>query len=353
MGEEDKDDVRAEVLEHVQQEDSQPHESGVDQNTVLSNATTTFPVPVNNPTYCSYDWEILQSIKCEHKLPENMHEDSTDSQKGRSIVSGLQSVKGEEQLQELNEQQAILPSVNMDLASTWTSDVNELIAVKPEKNVDIGEYDRNSVEMRHWVVCPLGVLEEVKAEDALGVSEILPVQDGSHSVDQKQYNNSTKHAKMKCRSQLKLHEGTHTGVKPFTCETCGKSFIKPGALKKHERTHTDVRPYACDSCGKCFKRSYALIEHERIHSGVKPYTCDTCGKSFAQSSALKPHKRTHTGVRPYVCDSCGKSFKRSYALTEHERTHSGVKPYTCETCGNSFARSSALKLHERCGNIHL
>ena len=67
--------------------------------------------------------------------------------------------------------------------------------MKRENNVHLGEYDRNSVETRHWVVCPLGVLEEVKAEHTLDVSEILPVEDGSHNVDQKQDDNSTKHAK--------------------------------------------------------------------------------------------------------------------------------------------------------------
>ena len=163
MEEEDKDDVHAEVFLQVPQEDYQPTESGVNQDTV-SNATTTFPVPVDNPNYCSYDWNVLQNIKYEHKLSENMREDSTDSEQGHSILSDLQSVKCEEQPEELNEQQAILPPVNTDLASARACDVNELTAVKRENNVDIGEYDRNSVEMRHWIVCPLGVLEEVKAE---------------------------------------------------------------------------------------------------------------------------------------------------------------------------------------------
>ena len=115
MEEEDQDNVHAEVFLQFPQEDSQPTKSGVNQDTVLYNATTTSPVPAYNPRYCSYDGNILQNIKSEHKLPENMHE---DSQTGRSIVSVLQSVKCEERLQELNEQEAIHQSVNTDLAST-------------------------------------------------------------------------------------------------------------------------------------------------------------------------------------------------------------------------------------------
>ena len=261
MEEENQDNVHAEGFLQVPQEDSQPTKSGVNQDTVLSNVTTTFPVAAANPNYCSYDWNILQNIKREHKLPENMCKYNTDSQnlKGRSIVSGLQSVTFDERLQELNEQEAILPSMSTDVASTWACDMNELTAVKPEKNVDLDEYDKYSVETRHWAVCPLGVLEEVKAEHTLDVSDTLPVEDGSRTVDQKQYCSSEKHAIIKCRIQVKLHEGTHASVKPFTCDTCGKYCITSSSLKVHERTHSGVKPYTCNSCGKSF--SFCMKEH--------------------------------------------------------------------------------------------
>ena len=362
----DKHDVDAEVILQVPQEDPQPTESDIDQDTALSTVFATVPVPANTPTHYSDDYNILQNIRCEHELPENVRKDITeeDSVDDR-IVSGLQlqNVKCEEQGQELNEQRSILPLVNTDKTSPLTYDANELTEVKQEK-ADPDEYGRNSDETRHWVVCQDGVLKEVKAEHTLDVSDILAVEDGSHNVDQKRRCSSTHHATMDC--PITVPERTGTCVKPFTCVTCGKSLVKSAELLKVlERTHTGMNPYicnmcrkiqtyetvhthfTCDTCGKSFAQRCVLVEHERIHTGVKPYTCETCGKSFVRSRALTVHERKHTGVKPYTCETCGKSFIHSGHLREHERIHTGVKPYTCDTCGQSFARSRTLKVHEK------
>ena len=382
----DKRDVDAEVVLQVSQENSQPIESDIDQDIVLSTVSATFPFPANHLTYCSYDYQILKNIRCEYELPENMHEDSAEVHSvDDKIASGLQSAKCEEQ--ELNKRQAILPFVNADKTSAWTYDVNELTEVKLETKVDPDEYDRNSDDTRHWIVCQGGVLKQVKAEHTLDVSDdILAVEDGSHNVDQKLCNSSTNHATMEY--QITVPERTGTCVKPFTCDTCGKSLVKSAELLKVlERTHTGMNPYichmcsniqtcvkpytcdtsgksfalsstltahetvhisyTCDTCGKSFPSPSARMVHERRHTGVKPYTCDTWGKSFASSGNLKEHERIHTGVIPYTCDTCGKSFVGSTTLKVHERIHTGVKPYTCDTCGKSFTRSTTLTVHER------
>ena len=64
-------------------------------------------------------------------------------------------------------------------------------------------------------MCLGGVLKEVKAEPTIDVPDILPVEDGSHNVDQKQFCHSSNHDKMECESQLKAYERNDTGVKPF------------------------------------------------------------------------------------------------------------------------------------------
>ena len=86
----------------------------------------------NNPTSCSDESILCQTIKCEPKLPENLHDDGAGHQHehsvGDRIVFGLQSVKCEKQRQELHEQQAIHSSTDTDQASPWTCDVNEVKA---------------------------------------------------------------------------------------------------------------------------------------------------------------------------------------------------------------------------------
>ena len=371
MEEEDQLDAHSEVISH---EDYQPTESDINQDSVLYTASSTFPVPANIPTHCSDHYKIVPNIKCARKSPENMHEYYANIQNNHSVDNhigySLHRVKYEEQLQEFNEQQAVIPSRNAEQASMLSCDVNKITEVK----ADPVEYSRNSDETRHWVVCQGGVLKQVKAEYTLGVS-LLPDEDGNVNVDEKNLNCGKSHAILEHGSQLKVDENNRTvvkpsssdrntksivkadvlkvhgmarrGVKSYTCDTCGKSFAQSSHLKDHERTHTGVKPYSCETCGKSYARSSNLKDHGRTHTGVKPYSCETCGKSYARSSNLKDHERTHSGLKPYSCETCGQSFAQPGTLTKHERTHSGLKPYTCETCGKSFAQSGTLKYHQR------
>ncbi|KAH0436031.1 hypothetical protein CcaCcLH18_04564 [Colletotrichum camelliae] len=52
----------------------------------------------------------------------------------------------------------------------------------------------------------------------------------------------------------------------FQCTICHKSFTRNINLKGHERSHFGERPYACSHCGKAFARLNDCRRHERIHT---------------------------------------------------------------------------------------
>jgi len=55
--------------------------------------------------------------------------------------------------------------------------------------------------------------------------------------------------------------------------------------------------YKCEECGKAFITPSKLQRHSYSHSGLRPFQCNICAKSFSQSANLKTHiKNTHPEV---------------------------------------------------------
>lgn len=44
------------------------------------------------------------------------------------------------------------------------------------------------------------------------------------------------------------------------------------------------------------------MRHQQIHTGVKPFTCTGCGKSFADKKDLKRHQQVYQGPEIVVVD---------------------------------------------------
>jgi hypothetical protein len=100
----------------------------------------------------------------------------------------------------------------------------------------------------------------------------------------------------KQKGNIKKHEATHLGDRPFECQYCDDTFTQKTHLVNHERTHTGERPYGCDECGARFNRRFSLIIHEWTHAGIKPYLCSACDYAAVQSCSVTRHiKRRHPG----------------------------------------------------------
>nr|CAB3265806.1 ZF(C2H2)-13 zinc finger protein [Phallusia mammillata] len=62
-------------------------------------------------------------------------------------------------------------------------------------------------------------------------------------------------------------------------------------------THSDMKPFRCEICGKNFASIQKLNNHCYLHRNEKKHKCTICEKEFAQANCLKnrPHDR---GVQP-------------------------------------------------------
>ena len=153
------------------------------------------------------------------------------------------------------------------------------------------------------------------------------------------YHNTLQWCSLRCNfMQVKIHEGNHTGEKPFNCTKCGKSFSGSKHLKYHQRINEGKKPWKSQEL-------FHITINEMNHNGEKPFKCIKCGKSFSWSRDLKYHQRILEGNNHWSAPNVTGAFPHQVKI--HEGNHTGEKPFNCTKCGKSFSGSKYLKYHQR------
>lgn len=119
----------------------------------------------------------------------------------------------------------------------------------------------------------------------------------------------------------------------YTCDVCGKKFIRPQQLQMHYRMHLSTE------------------EIRAISSPRSKVMCPTCGRLIG-SSVIKRHVASCKGVNGTIprvpmhdgltCQFCGKEYKNRNALVQHEiRCPDNTNRINCTVEGfNNFGRKS-------------
>ena len=101
--------------------------------------------------------------------------------------------------------------------------------------------------------------------------------------------------------------------------TCVK-FVGKAFMRKYRHWY---RKWDFLTFFSLFFRAYILKEHILTHSDIKRYTCDICGRQLRNDSCYRRHMMNIHGQK-ITCDHCNKDFSSPMGVKIHKRDAHGI-----------------------------
>lgn len=128
------------------------------------------------------------------------------------------------------------------------------------------------------------------------------------------------------------------------------SSSSPLDVRDTKKHRTKSLHFTCTvvNCGEKFSTNEQLDTHMKLHIGVKPFTCEICGKVCQTESKLKAHQASHAsdGIKP-VCEICERNFSSRSALNKHRKMLHKPKPHICPHCNSGFEERKYMIIHAK------
>jgi len=138
--------------------------------------------------------------------------------------------------------------------------------------------------------------------------------------------------------------------KTAPCEICGKLLKNKYILKSHVESVHEKKSgeFACDQCGKVLSTKASLEYHRKsVHTQEYPFTCELCGKGFIKYNRMVNCVNNHHGIYKYRCPECDYKTNKLLQFKEHMNSHTKEFVFYCPVCNQQSNGTKNLGCHTK------